>query len=56
MGPLLLFLAGVREMNLAGEPANMTSHHLPSQVQTLPTTLPMPREPGSRHSAPQLSL
>lgn len=55
MDSLLLFLAGVKESNLASELANMTSHHLPSRFQTLPTTLTLPREPGSQHAAPQLS-
>lgn len=55
MGTLLLLLAGVKGMNLTSEPANMTSCHLPSQVQTLPTTT-LPVDPGSQHAAPQLSL
>lgn len=55
MSALLLFLAGVRESNLASEPANMTSCHLPSQFQTLTTTPPLPRDPGSQRAALQLS-
>lgn len=55
MGPYLWLLAGVKEANLFSEQANMTSRHLPSQFQTLPTTLPLPREPDSQHAAPHLS-